>query len=80
LNAAQHVPAFPSGTIGISLFGGKGEGEEEVKLKRKALMNRSCVFEYRREEFEWRYGRQDEGRRMNGIRFLFLRRSSWVEG
>jgi len=61
---------FPLCTIGISLFGDKGEGEEEVKLKRKALMTRSCVFEHRGEEFEWRYGKQDEGARMNGHTFL----------
>jgi hypothetical protein len=63
---------FPLRTIVISLFGGKDEGEEEVKLKRKALMTRSCVFEYRGEEFEWRYGRQDEGARMNGHTLLVL--------
>jgi hypothetical protein len=63
---------FPLRTIGISLFGSKGEGEEEVKLKRKALMTRSCVFEYRGDEFEWRYGRQDEGARMNGHTLLVL--------
>jgi hypothetical protein len=63
---------FPLRTIGILLFGGKDEGEEEVKLNRKALMTRSCVFEYRGDELEWRYGRQDEGARMNGHTLLVL--------
>jgi hypothetical protein len=63
---------FPLRTIVISLFGGKGEEEEEAKMKRKALMTRSCVFEYTSEEFEWRYGRQDEGANMNGHTLLVL--------
>ena len=41
-------------------------------MKRKALMTRSCVFEYTSEEFEWRYGRQDEGANMNGHTLLVL--------
>jgi hypothetical protein len=30
------------------------------------------VFEYTSEEFEWRYGRQDEGANMNGHTLLVL--------
>ena len=43
---------------------------EEVKLKRKALMTRSCVFEFRDKEYEWRYGRAKEGAKMNGHTLL----------
>ena len=43
---------------------------EEVKMKRKALMTRSCVFDFKGEEYEWRYGRSEEGAKMNGHTLL----------
>lgn len=61
---------FPLRTIGIQFLGAKRESVEEVKLKRKALMTRSCVFEFRDKEYEWRYGRAKEGAKMNGHTLL----------
>jgi hypothetical protein len=58
---------FPLRTIVIQLL---GNGMEEAKMKRKALMTRSCVFDFRSEEYEWRYGRSEEGAKMNGHTLL----------
>lgn len=37
-------------------------------------MTRACVFVYRGWEWEWRYGRSDEGAKMNGHTLLVLER------
>jgi hypothetical protein len=72
---------FPLRTIVIQLLNGKGEGKEEANMKRKALMTRSCVFEFRGEEYEWRYGRVEEGAKMNGHTLLVCekRRQNWAK-
>jgi hypothetical protein len=53
----------------------KGVGKEVVKMRRKALMTRACVFEYGGWEWEWRYGRSEEGAKMNGHTLLVCERS-----
>ena len=53
---------------------GKGGGIEAVKMKRKALMTRTCVFEYGGWIWIWRYGRQEEGAGMNGHTLLVCER------
>ena len=37
-------------------------------------MTRACVFNYNGWEWEWRYGRSDEGAKMNGHTLLVLER------
>jgi hypothetical protein len=63
---------FPLRVIEIHLLG--KEETETVKIKRRALMTRACVFVYRGWEWEWRYGRSDEGAKMNGHTLLVLER------
>jgi hypothetical protein len=63
---------FPLRVIEIHLLG--KEGSETVKIKRRALMTRACIFVYRGWEWEWRYGRSDEGAKMNGHTLLVLER------
>ena len=53
----------------------KGGGKEVVRMRRKALMTRACVFEYDGWEWEWRYGRSEEGAKMNGHTLLVCERT-----
>ena len=48
---------------------------ENVILKRRAIMTRACVFECRGEEREWRYGKKEEGAKMNGHTLLILEKT-----
>jgi hypothetical protein len=63
---------FPLRVIEIHLLG--NDGMEIVKIKRRALTTRGCVFVYGGWEWEWRYGRRDEGAKMNGHTMLVLER------
>ncbi|RFU27669.1 hypothetical protein B7463_g8674, partial [Scytalidium lignicola] len=68
---------FPLRTIGIEL-NGKGS-DDKVKMKRKALMTRACVFEYGGDEWAWRYGKRNEGAKMNGHTLLVLEKNKISE-
>lgn len=52
---------------------------EEIKMKRKGVATRSCVFEVRGEEWVWRYGKKSEGARLNGHTLLVLERQRMGE-
>jgi hypothetical protein len=57
--------------IEFHLLGKNGE-TEIVKIKRKGSMTRACVFTYHGWEYEWRYGRTNEGAKMKGHTLLVL--------
>ena len=65
---------LPLRAIGIELIT-QGGGMEVVKMRRKALMTRACVFEYGGWEWGWRYGRSEEGAKMNGHTLLVCERT-----
>jgi hypothetical protein len=54
---------------------GKDRETEVVKIKRKGIMTRACVFTYHEWEYEWRYGHTNEGAKMNSHTLLVLERS-----
>lgn len=49
----------PLRVIDIHLLG--AEGTENVKIKRKGMGTRACVFDYGGWEWKWRYGHHKEG-------------------
>jgi hypothetical protein len=79
LNASDAVVAktsdrlsnMPMRTITIEM----GSLGEEVEMKRRGLMTRACVFATKDWEWEWRYGRKDEGAELNGHTLLVLERT-----
>jgi hypothetical protein len=46
--------------IKIQLLREKGNELKKAEMKRKALMSRTCLFEFRAEEYKWRYARAVE--------------------
>jgi hypothetical protein len=60
-------------TIEVEVLG--GEHMEVVKIKRRAIMTRACVFTFGGCDWEWRYGRKAEGAKHNGHTLLVLGRS-----
>jgi len=63
---------FPLRVIELYLLG--NDGRETVKIKRRSLTTRACIFEYGGWEWKWRYGRKDEGAKRNGHTILVLER------
>jgi hypothetical protein len=63
---------FPLRVIEIYLLG--NDGKETVKIKRRSLTTRACIFEYGGWEWKWRYGRKDEGAKRGGHTILVLER------
>jgi hypothetical protein len=63
---------FPLRVIEIYLLG--NDGRETVKIKRRSLTTRACIFEYGEWQWKWRYGRKDEGAKRGGHTILVLER------
>ena len=64
--------SVPLRVIDIYLLG--TDGTETVKIKRKTVGTRECVFDYGGWEWKWRYGHRKEGAKTNGHTLLVLQR------
>lgn len=69
---SDRLSSLPLRTVIVNMGGTGGEG---IEIKRRGLMTRACAFTAHGWDWEWRYGRKEEGALLNGQTLLILERT-----